>query len=102
MTPRICKTILYAAFATLFVLVLFGGRAKADSNLHCSYADWYGINCTRSYTPPPRELTRDEIAEQDAKIAKWEAFCKPTKTYDSDGIGRLSYAQKGCEFGRDQ
>lgn len=76
--------------------------ALAGDNISCSYTKWYGVNCTRSYTAPPRAMTKDEIAAQDASIAKWEAFCKPTKTYDHDGIGRLTYAEKGCEFGRSE
>lgn len=106
MTTR--KIILLTGAATLLVLALFGGKAPAlaGDNISCSYTKWYGLNCTRNYTPPTAPLTRAEReAEQtalDAKVAKWEAFCKPTKTYDHDGIGRLTYAQPGCEFGRSE
>jgi hypothetical protein len=33
---------------------------------------------------------------------KWEAFCKPARTYDDLGVVRLVYAQSGCEFGRSE
>ena len=37
-----------------------------------------------------------------ASIDKWEGFCKPQRTYDSFGVGRLVYAHKGCEYGRSE
>jgi hypothetical protein len=43
----------------------------------------------------------DEAAKQE-RIKKWETFCKPTRTYDSEGVIRLVYARKGCEFGRSE
>lgn len=86
--------------------VALAAPAKASDGIHCQYSEWYGVNCNRTYATPPVTLTRAEReAEQaalDAKIAKWENFCKPTKTTDSEGLTRLTYAQKGCEFGRDQ
>lgn len=76
--------------------------AKADGYT-CRFVQWYGTTCTRNVTPaPPQPMTRAEIEVKDAEIAKWEAFCKPTKATDRDGITRLSYAEKGCEFGRTQ
>ena len=43
----------------------------------------------------------DEKARR-ASIEKWEAFCKPQRTYDNEGVTRLTYARKGCEFGRSE
>ena len=43
----------------------------------------------------------DEAAKQE-RIKKWETFCKPARTYDSEGVIRLVYARKGCEFGRSE
>ena len=43
----------------------------------------------------------DEKARR-ASIEKWEAFCKPKRTYDDEGVVRLVYARKGCEFGRSE
>ena len=36
------------------------------------------------------------------EIKRWEAFCKPTRTYDTLGVTRLVYAKNGCEFGRSE
>ena len=53
---------------------------------------------------PPRDLAqeREDEKARRASIEKWEAFCKPTRSIDSEGVGRLVYAQKGCEFGRSE
>ena len=51
---------------------------------------------------------RDEAQEAEdyrarqENIKKWEAFCKPTRTYDNFGMVRLVYARNGCEFGRNE
>jgi hypothetical protein len=45
---------------------------------------------------------RADAKAKEEKIAKWEAFCQPAKQMDSEGIVRLTYAHKGCEFGRDE
>jgi|GEM_PF-1113480 len=38
--------------------------------------------------------------EKEARIKKWEAFCKPTGFVDDMGITRLRYAHAGCDLGR--
>ncbi len=38
--------------------------------------------------------------EKDARIRKWEEFCKPTGFVDDMGITRLRYAHAGCDLGR--
>jgi hypothetical protein len=38
--------------------------------------------------------------EKDARIRKWEAYCKPSGTIDNMGITRLKYAHEGCDLGR--
>lgn len=38
--------------------------------------------------------------EKEARIRKWEAFCKPTGFVDDMGITRLRYAHAGCDLGR--
>ena len=37
---------------------------------------------------------------QEARIRKWEEFCKPTGFVDDMGITRLRYAHAGCDLGR--
>jgi hypothetical protein len=38
--------------------------------------------------------------EKEARIRKWEEFCKPTSFIDDMGITRLRYAHAGCDLGR--
>jgi len=38
--------------------------------------------------------------EKEARIRKWEEFCKPTGFVDDMGITRLRYAHSGCDLGR--
>jgi hypothetical protein len=38
--------------------------------------------------------------EKEARIRKWEEFCKPTGFVDEMGITRLRYAHAGCDLGR--
>ena len=39
-------------------------------------------------------------AEKEARIRKWEEFCKPSGFIDDMGITRLRYAHAGCDLGR--
>ncbi|MEA2894452.1 MAG: hypothetical protein QOJ84_67 [Bradyrhizobium sp.] len=38
--------------------------------------------------------------QKEARIRKWEEFCKPTGFVDDMGITRLRYAHPGCDLGR--
>jgi hypothetical protein len=38
--------------------------------------------------------------QKQARIRKWEEFCKPTGFVDDMGITRLRYAHAGCDLGR--
>jgi hypothetical protein len=38
--------------------------------------------------------------QKEARIRKWEEFCKPTGVTDNMGITRLRYAHEGCDLGR--
>ena len=71
----------------------------------CTYSQFFGSMCTTQFlNDPPRNIAQeleDEKARR-ASIEKWEAFCKPTRTYDKEGVVRLVYAKKGCEFGRSE
>ena len=88
------------------ILALMSGPASAwDAITTCNYSRFYGNTCRTSViADQPRDLAQeaaDEAAKQE-RIKKWEAFCKPTRTYDSEGVIRLVYARKGCEFGRSE
>jgi hypothetical protein len=90
----------------LAVLALMSVPAQAwDAVTTCTYSKFYGRTCRTSVTADqPRDLAQeaaDEAAKQE-RIRKWEAFCKPARTYDNEGVIRLVYAKKGCEFGRSE
>ena len=94
---------------TLFAIAAFAlmsGSAQAwDVNTTCTYSKFFGRTCRTSViADQPRNYAQeaeDEAAKQE-RIKKWEAFCKPTRTYDNEGVIRLVYAKKGCEFGRSE
>jgi len=71
----------------------------------CTHSKFFGKLCTTSYLDDsprnPAQEQEDEKARR-ASIEKWEAFCKPKRTYDNEGVVRLVYARKGCEFGRSE
>lgn len=62
----------------------------------------YSSNCRVTVEPiePPRPLTAEELAAQEAEVAKWEGYCKPTKRQDQYGVYRYHYAHEGCDVGR--
>jgi len=89
-----------------FTLTAFAVLAtSANAETRCTSSGYYlgsggGQTVCNTYEPqrPAPKLERQvraEAAEREAKIAKWEAFCQPTKKIDSDGMVRLTYAHKG-------
>lgn len=50
----------------------------------------------------PQPTTEADRKAQAVEIAKWEAFCQPTRHADELGVIRLRYAHEGCEFGRSE
>lgn len=48
----------------------------------------------------PQPMTEADLAAQNERHEKWLAFCKPVRNVDDFGVTRLSYAVKGCEYGR--
>ena len=94
--------ILYA----IATLALMSTSAQAWQIVErCTHSKFYGRVCTTSYLDDP---ARNEAQEKEddkarrASIEKWEAFCKPKRIYDDEGVTRLVYARKGCEFGRSE
>ena len=90
----------------LAVLALMCVPAQAwDVDTTCTNSKFYGRTCRTSViADQPRDYAQeaaDEAAKQ-VRIKKWEEFCKPARTYDSEGVIRLVYARKGCEFGRSE
>jgi ribonuclease HI len=94
--------ILYAIAA----LTLLSTSAQAWQVVErCTDSKYYGKVCTTSYLDDPVRNTTQEQEDEKARrasIEKWEAFCKPKRTYDDEGVVRLVYARKGCEFGRSE
>jgi hypothetical protein len=94
--------ILYA----IATLALLSTSAQAWQTVErCTYSQFNGSVCTRSYLDDPvRNPLQDQEDERArrASVEKWEAFCKPRRTYDEHGVVRLHYARQGCEFGRSE
>ena len=91
----------------LAAVLLTSTAAFADDefrvNSRC-YGNSYVSGCKTVYSGPnePIYLTPEERAAQEAEIAKWEAFCKPTKRQDALGVYRFVYAHKGCDLARSE
>ncbi|SDP12512.1 hypothetical protein [Afipia sp. GAS231] len=93
------------AIAALALLSTSASAEGWDVVERCTYSKFFGRVCTTSYRElPPRNLAQEQEDEKAtrASIEKWEAYCKPTRNIDSEGVGRLVYAHKGCEFGRSE
>ncbi|MEO8317863.1 MAG: hypothetical protein ABJA75_12975 [Bradyrhizobium sp.] len=93
------------AIATVALLSTPASASGWDVVERCTWSRFYGRVCTTSYRDlAPRDEAQDREDEKArrASIEKWEAFCKPTRTFDNEGVGRLVYAKKGCEFGRSE
>jgi hypothetical protein len=95
------------AIYVLIGLALMSVSAQAwEIRTTCSHSRFYGSSSCRTVGIEDQPVTRDYAQEaEDAKarqqrIKNWEAFCKPTRTYDDLGVVRLVYAERGCEFGR--
>lgn len=75
-------------------------RDGVRAETHCTSSRFYGRSCSTTVTPVYRqELTAEDVAAREARIAKWDAYCQPRRVQDSEGIVRLVYAKAGCEFG---
>jgi hypothetical protein len=71
----------------------------------CTHSKFFGKVCRTTYFEDEARNPAQEAEDQRARraaIDKWEGFCKPQRTYDHLGVGRLVYAQRGCEFGRSE
>ena len=96
--------ILYA-IATLALLSIPTSAQAWQIVERCTHSKFYGRVCTTSYLDDPARNAAQDQEDEKAKrasIEKWEAYCKPKRTYDDEGVVRLVYARKGCEFGRSE
>lgn len=70
---------------------------------HCTSSQFAGTTCRTTVVPLVAvEPTAEELAAKATRIAQWEAYCQPKRTYDNEGVIRLVYAKRGCEFGRSE
>lgn len=114
------KRIIKAAALGLGILSLsaiitqcYADDLDTRSTTTCQRVAGGGYSCsTQTSSRTPRTLSqlskeeRAEIAmledERNARIAKWEAFCKPVLKEDAYGVPRYSYAHKNCDLGRSE
>ena len=62
------------------------------------------VNSSAPEPAKPKEINAAEERlareEREARIRKWQDFCKPEGFIDEMGITRLRYAHAGCDLGR--
>src|SRR6201989_1052591 len=105
MSPRGMSGTMKIIYA-IATLALLSTSAQAWQVVEqCTHSKFFGKMCTTSYLDyPGRTQAQNQEDEKPgrARIEKWEAYCKPKRTFDSEGVVRLVYARKGCEFGRSE
>lgn len=98
-------------FLALVALGLLSSSAAQAWEIRerCAHSGFYGTLSCRTVGVPdqpfePRDYQReaDDYRAKQARIKKWEAFCRPARRYDDTGVARLVYARNGCEFGRSE
>jgi hypothetical protein len=100
---------------TIFISIAFATAAVAlaqaqttTSTQKCEDTVTGGRVCTTETSKEPlapglpAPMTQKEQSAEDARIAKWEAYCKPTIKQGSDGIDRYQYADPGCASGKSE
>jgi len=91
--------------------VLTSWSAVAETAVTTTSTNCSGTVCTETRTvsngSEPANQKQLSIAEErlyreqkEARIRKWEEFCRPTGFVDDMGITRLRYAHAGCDLGR--
>jgi hypothetical protein len=102
---------LYAIAMLSTVLMSWSASAETTiSSTSCTRSAYGTGSCTTtttvggSQTANQKQLSLAEERkfqeEKEARIRKWEEFCKPTGVIDNMGITRLRYAHEGCDLGR--
>src|SRR5882757_9858432 len=100
---------LYALAFSAAVLASWNAVA-AETTVTTTSTNCRGSVCTEARTvsngAPPTEKQMSIVEERlyreqkEARIRKWEEFCKPAGFVDDMGITRLRYAHAGCDLGR--
>lgn len=105
---------LYALAISAAVLTSWSAVAETSvttTSTSCRSSAYGPATCTEtrstsSGSPPASEKQMSIVEERpyreakEARIRKWEEFCKPTGFVDDMGITRLRYAHAGCDLGR--
>jgi hypothetical protein len=100
---------LYALAFSAAILTSWG--AVAETTVTTTSTNCRGTVCTETRTvsngSEPANQKQIGIVEErlyreqkEARIRKWEEFCKPVGFVDDMGITRLRYAHPGCDLGR--
>jgi hypothetical protein len=102
--------VLVASLGALALLALFTiAPAQADGVISSSCAGGFGggtcVTTFRRGLGNPHivrvpERSEQELAEIEERDRLWRARCKPVVKPDAFGVGRYTYAARGCEFGR--
>jgi hypothetical protein len=104
----------YALAFTATVLMSWSAVAETTvttTSRNCRASAYGPETCTTTTTTgngsEPAAQKQMSIAEErlyreakEARIRKWEEFCKPAAFVDDMGITRLRYAHAGCDLGR--
>ena len=61
------------------------------------HVERFGLDSRETMNSVEERMYREA---KEARIRKWEEFCKPTGFIDDMGITRLRYAHAGCDLGR--
>ena len=105
---------LYAIAISVAVLTSWSAVAEttvSTTSRNCRSSAYGPSSCTTTTTTSngsePANQKQISAAEdrlyreaKEARIRKWEEFCKPTGFVDDMGITRLRYAHAGCDLGR--
>ena len=105
---------LYAFAISTAVLMSWSAVAETSvstTSTSCKHSAYGPSTCTEtritsngsgSANEKPMNSAEERMYREarEARIRKWEEFCKPTGVVDDMGITRLRYAHAGCDLGR--
>jgi hypothetical protein len=105
------KSIYAIAMLTTVLISWSAGAEVSTTSTSCRRSAYGPVQCTTttsttggSAVSNQKQMSQAEerkyIEEKEARIRKWEEFCKPTSVVDNMGITRLQYAREGRDLGR--
>lgn len=93
------------AIVTALALLTSPASAGSFSCIHTGMlttCNWGGGSGIPRIIHVPQPQSDEDRAETQARVEKWEAFCKPAPTIDRYGVTRYVYTHDGCDLGRSQ